>query len=110
MRVSNLFIRLACAASVALAAACANDTLRAQTPTTTTGPYNTGTTATPGLSAGHASRATGETEVHAAGDVSVPTSSAPEVPWENPSVGVVETTGAFVDRQPPPAPPPPTTR
>jgi hypothetical protein len=41
-----------------VATACADDTLRAQTPQTTTGPYNTGTTATPGLSAGKADHAT----------------------------------------------------
>jgi hypothetical protein len=44
----------------ALLMACGNDTLRAQTPATTTGPYNTGTTATPGLSAEKAASARGE--------------------------------------------------
>jgi len=56
--------------------ACANDTLRAQSPTTTTGPYNTGTTATPGLSAGAASRAHGEGGGRPVGPIA-PAASAP---------------------------------
>jgi hypothetical protein len=69
-----------------LVAACANDTLRAQTPVSTTGPYNTGTTATHDLSAENASHATGESEKAPVGPI------APA-----PTVGVSATTGASVN-------------
>ncbi len=70
--------RFAVLATASLLLACADQTPRAMTPTTTTGPYNTGTTATPGLSAGHAAAAT-ESGGAPVGDVA-PRLSAPVSP------------------------------
>jgi hypothetical protein len=60
MRILVRLLNLTLVAGVTCLVACADDTPRAQTPQTTTGPYNTGTTATPGLSASKAAGATGE--------------------------------------------------
>jgi len=75
MRIYSSMLTITLLAASPFVVACANDTLRAQTPTTTTGPYNTGTTATPGLSAGKAAHAFGEDPRRAVGDVA-PASSA----------------------------------
>ncbi len=75
MRIYPLCLAITLISIGTLSTACGNDTLRAQTPTTTTGPYNTGTTATPGLSASKAQHALGEDSRQPVGPIA-PSSSA----------------------------------